>query len=415
MPGSFDPYYTWLAIPPEEQPPHHYRLLGVRCFEDNADVIANAADRQMGHLRTYQAGKHGGLSQRLLNEVAAAKVCLLNPAKRAAYDEVLRRQLSAGGIAEAPPPAASDAPAEWAGLIDELQAAPGLSAAKVLPARNRRPGAPWLLGVAILLAAASVLAFFAFRPAGDTGLPEPTGKIARKKVAGLERADGPKEAAPKGPPGKELPKPPPTDTPKVQAPPPDVVSTPAPPPSQPAPAHQGENAAKPTEPEPPAPAPQAGPLRVQYKCGEPTRESNQIRMSLQIVNSGATAVPLSELKVRYWYTSDGNKPQRYWCDYTKIGSAHVAASFHKVARRWPTADSYLEITFAEGAGSIPPGESSGEIQNRAAKEDWSIYNHANDYSFDATKTSYADWPRVTLYRRGELVWGIEPGAKTGDR
>ena len=29
MKQSFDPYHKWLGIPPEDQPPHHYRLLGV--------------------------------------------------------------------------------------------------------------------------------------------------------------------------------------------------------------------------------------------------------------------------------------------------------------------------------------------------------------------------------------------------
>lgn len=51
--AEFDPYYTWLGIAPEEQPPNHYRLLGIRLFEDNADVISNAADREMGHLFTF--------------------------------------------------------------------------------------------------------------------------------------------------------------------------------------------------------------------------------------------------------------------------------------------------------------------------------------------------------------------------
>ncbi len=86
----FNPYHVWLGIPPEEQPPNHYRLLGIAPFESNADVIATAADRQMIHLRTFQSGKRSDLSQQLLNEVAAAKVCLLNPAKKAAYDEQLR-------------------------------------------------------------------------------------------------------------------------------------------------------------------------------------------------------------------------------------------------------------------------------------------------------------------------------------
>ncbi len=91
MADAFDPYYEWLGIPPAEQPPSHYRLLGIELFEENAGVIANAADRQMGHLRGFAAGKHSQLSQRLLNEVAAARVCLLNSDKKADYDEQLRQ------------------------------------------------------------------------------------------------------------------------------------------------------------------------------------------------------------------------------------------------------------------------------------------------------------------------------------
>ena len=78
MSDSFDPYYTWLGIPPDEQPPDHYRLLGLRRFEDNTDVISNAADARMGFLRTFQTGARAAHSQRLLNELAAAKICLLN-------------------------------------------------------------------------------------------------------------------------------------------------------------------------------------------------------------------------------------------------------------------------------------------------------------------------------------------------
>src|SRR5687767_4646612 len=87
---SFDPYYKWLGIPPEEQPPNHYRLLGLSPFEGNRDAIDNAADRQMGHVRTFQAGPQGADSQRLLNEIAAARVVLLDVAKKRAYDEQLR-------------------------------------------------------------------------------------------------------------------------------------------------------------------------------------------------------------------------------------------------------------------------------------------------------------------------------------
>ena len=44
----------------------------------------------MGHVRTFQAGPQGADSQRLLNEIAAARVVLLDAAKKRAYDEQLR-------------------------------------------------------------------------------------------------------------------------------------------------------------------------------------------------------------------------------------------------------------------------------------------------------------------------------------
>jgi hypothetical protein len=94
MADEFNPYHVWLSIPPEEQPPNHYRLLGLPLFETSGDVIDSAADRQMAHLRTFQGGKHGDRTQRLLNEVAAARVCLLDVKKRAAYDGELRAKLS---------------------------------------------------------------------------------------------------------------------------------------------------------------------------------------------------------------------------------------------------------------------------------------------------------------------------------
>src|SRR5690242_20557156 len=93
VPEEFDPYRKWLGIPSSEQPPNHYRLLGIGLFEDDADTIASAADRQMAHLRTFQTGPHSALSQKLLNELAAARVALLNDAKKAAYDEQLRAKL----------------------------------------------------------------------------------------------------------------------------------------------------------------------------------------------------------------------------------------------------------------------------------------------------------------------------------
>ncbi|MDH3718147.1 MAG: hypothetical protein OES79_08495, partial [Planctomycetota bacterium] len=95
MGDEFDPYFKWLGIPPEQQPPNHYRLLGVPVFTDDADVVSHAVDRLMAHLRTFQSGPKSAHSQKLLNEISAARVCLLNAENKAAYDDQLRLEMDA--------------------------------------------------------------------------------------------------------------------------------------------------------------------------------------------------------------------------------------------------------------------------------------------------------------------------------
>jgi hypothetical protein len=94
MAAKFDPYHRWLAIPPEEQPPNFYRLLGVKMFETDEDVISAAVDQRMMHLRSFQTGPHATDSQRLLNEVAQASRTLLDPDDRRRYDQELKAGLA---------------------------------------------------------------------------------------------------------------------------------------------------------------------------------------------------------------------------------------------------------------------------------------------------------------------------------
>src|SRR5688572_24698941 len=88
--AEFDPYYIWLGIPPGEQPPHHYRLLGLGVFESNPNVIEIAADRQMRHVQTFKTGPNSAASQKLLNELSQARICLLRGESKAEYDRQLR-------------------------------------------------------------------------------------------------------------------------------------------------------------------------------------------------------------------------------------------------------------------------------------------------------------------------------------
>lgn len=142
MSADFDPYYRWLAIPPAEQPPHHYRLLGTQLFEKDMEVIRDAAQRQMAHVRSYQSGRYADLSQRVLDELAAARACLLEPAKKREYDRRLREELASARpsepapvlaeiVAEPPAPQTPDAP---------HHGPPPLPTAPPPPMRQVRPG-----------------------------------------------------------------------------------------------------------------------------------------------------------------------------------------------------------------------------------------------------------------------------------
>ncbi len=105
MPDTFDPYHKWLGIPPEEQPPDYYRLLGIKLFEEDVDVIEAAADQRMAHVHTYQHGKYGESCHILLTKLSSARVCLLNPLKKAAYDRMLRQKATLETEKSLPPKA----------------------------------------------------------------------------------------------------------------------------------------------------------------------------------------------------------------------------------------------------------------------------------------------------------------------
>lgn len=89
----FDPYREWLGIEPAERPADHYRLLGLPPFEADAGKILAAADGRMTLIRSYQVGPRGNYTQNLLNELSAAKLCLLSPAAKAQYDQMLAVRL----------------------------------------------------------------------------------------------------------------------------------------------------------------------------------------------------------------------------------------------------------------------------------------------------------------------------------
>jgi hypothetical protein len=240
MADAFDPYYKWLGIPPQEQPPNHYRLLAINLFESDADVIEAAADRQMSHLRSYQTGKHSAESQKLLNECAAARVALLNPQKKADYDGQLGEKLAAAssvGNALSGVPSGADTPGRGEGVsprsVPRAKALPqpqpsrathpapliDVGASSPLARRSAHPRTKkqaWLVPIASMAGAIALalVLWIVLRPSGPSELKNRERKTAANRPKTTVAISNSKH--------------PPTTLEKDRAAPPPIVAPPAP-------------------------------------------------------------------------------------------------------------------------------------------------------------------------------------------
>lgn len=158
----------------------------------------------------------------------------------------------------------------------------------------------------------------------------------------------------------------------------------------------------------------AGVFKIQAFNGNTTAAINTINPRFKISNTGSNAVDLSTVKVRYYYTIDTVQDQNFWCDYAGITSpsyqiitSSITGSFVKMDTPKTGADYYAEFGFTSAAGSLAAG-GIVEIQTRFGKTDWSNYSQAEDYSFNASATTYADTSKIPLYISGQLSSGAEP-------
>lgn len=107
----FDDLYTlWLGIGPGPRPPDHYALLGLERFCQDIEAIESATRARLTRLDEFAMHPDRDTRdavQDMMNEVARARVCLVNPAKRGAYDQ----RLGGGPAAPAGAAQAAVAPA----------------------------------------------------------------------------------------------------------------------------------------------------------------------------------------------------------------------------------------------------------------------------------------------------------------
>lgn len=157
-------------------------------------------------------------------------------------------------------------------------------------------------------------------------------------------------------------------------------------------------------------APSGVALKVQDRSHDNDNPDNQLYAHYQIINTGTTTVPLSSLTMRYWFTNEApTDPLEFDCDYALVTCANITANFVSLPTPVTMANSYVQIGFTAAAGSIAPGQSSGEIQTRIHHINWSNFITTDSYSFISDESFvYKDTQTVTLYLNGVLIWGTEP-------
>jgi hypothetical protein len=270
---TFDPYHQWLGIQPAEQPPNHYRLLGLAPFEDQPHVIESAADRQIAHLRSLATGPHAALAQRLLGEVMAAKVCLLQASPRAAYDAELRQRLALA------PAMSSATMGRSATILLEPAAQPTVDEGQVRRHHRQAQRAllPALFAVGLLMAATIAVWKSGAIDRLISRAPPPESVDRRLADAPTIPVESPPATPPATPPAMQPETPPPAQPAAVE---PEPVA-PLGPPTEPAnPSPQPA----PAEPSPAAPAPSEPPVETPPPPKHPVPSLDEQAAVLRIIN-----------------------------------------------------------------------------------------------------------------------------------
>jgi len=114
---TVDPYVKWLGLPATAGVPDHYQLLGLERFAVDRALIQQAADGQTRRAQMHQR-EHPALCREVLDTINAARICLLNPMRKADYDRALRKVLKLPEPSRPTPAAAPTAADDQAGPGD---------------------------------------------------------------------------------------------------------------------------------------------------------------------------------------------------------------------------------------------------------------------------------------------------------
>lgn len=172
------------------------------------------------------------------------------------------------------------------------------------------------------------------------------------------------------------------------------------------------------------------PIRLYYWNLSAPSSSDHLNYIVKVENATGVPLPLSSLKVRYYFTNELAPPTAIDIFYTDTCCSNRISAFNGDVLRTleampakPNANAYLQIAFAAAVGSLASGDA---VQVELGFHDPGYARNltqTNDYSYRATSTgTQAQWndcpgPQcdakfttcaITVHRDDVLVWGTPP-------
>ncbi|MEB2774674.1 LamG-like jellyroll fold domain-containing protein [Algoriphagus sp. D3-2-R+10] len=148
-------------------------------------------------------------------------------------------------------------------------------------------------------------------------------------------------------------------------------------------------------------------LKVYSQNKNANTGTSTIHSTLEVRNVGNIPVEYGDLLIRYWFTKDSEAELNYWIDYARLGISNISGSFAKLDPSLDGVNTYFEMSIDPAMGLLHPLSTSGEIQFRIAKSDWSHFDESDDHSYKP-KAPLAENDHITVYYQGVLIYGTEP-------
>ncbi|HXK20770.1 MAG TPA: hypothetical protein VNG33_23325, partial [Polyangiaceae bacterium] len=121
--------------------------------------------------------------------------------------------------------------------------------------------------------------------------------------------------------------------------------------------------------------------------------------------------------LQYYYTSEAAQASMWKCQYVNVDAVvndcdGISLSFASYMSETGLANAYFEVSFTGTAAAGwmlgAHGGTSGPIELTISRTNFALQDLTNDYSWDGSLLTLTDWPKITLRRAGELVFGTPP-------